>query len=391
MTDNDAACCAEPSTNNERFDLAVVGAGSAGFSAAITAAELGARVALVGHGTIGGTCVNVGCVPSKTLIRATEALHQAGAAGRFAGIRGRASLDDWRRLVAQKEELVASLRQAKYIDLLPAYNTISYIDGPVRLTPEGVAVNGSVLRADKVIVATGASAQPPAIAGIDDVPYLTSTTAMALADLPASLLVIGAGFVGTELAQMFARAGVAVTIVCRSRLLPQTEPEISDALAGYFRQEGITVVTGAAYSAIRQTARGLALALTVDGRAETIRAAAALVACGRKANTAGLGLTDAGVELMANGGIRVDDRLRTTNAKIYAAGDVTGRHQFVYRAAYGAKLAAENALAGDARRYDATAMPSVAFTDPQVAGVGLTEQAAGRQGLAVKCAVLPLA
>ncbi len=168
------------------FDLAIIGAGSAGFSAALRAAELGARVALVGHGTIGGTCVNVGCVPSKTLIRAAETLHQAAGAARFAGIRGAAGVDDWRALMAQKDALVAGLRETKYRDLLPAHNTIAYIEGRARLTDGGVAVNGTRLGAGKTIVATGAAAEAPTIPGIESVPFLTSTTALELERLPAS-------------------------------------------------------------------------------------------------------------------------------------------------------------------------------------------------------------
>ncbi|MGH7124557.1 MAG: FAD-dependent oxidoreductase, partial [Stellaceae bacterium] len=128
-----ADCCTVGGKPNGRYDLAVIGAGSAGFSAAITAAELGASVALIGHGTIGGTCVNVGCVPSKTLIRATETLHQADAAARFAGIRAKGRIEDWRAVVRQKDELVSSLRQAKYIDLLPGYDTVAYLEGQARL------------------------------------------------------------------------------------------------------------------------------------------------------------------------------------------------------------------------------------------------------------------
>ena len=379
-----------PSTGNGRYDLAVIGAGSAGFSAAITAAELGAKVALIGHGTIGGTCVNVGCVPSKTLIRATEALHQAAAAARFAGIRGQASLDDWRALIAQKDELVAELRQAKYSDLLPSYNNVAYLEGAARLTGEGIALNGSLLRADKVVIATGSSPAVPPIPGIENIPYLTSTTALELERLPASLLVIGGGYIGCELSQMFARAGVDVTIVCRSRLLPETEPEISAALAGCFRDEGMTLREGISYREIRPAERGVALDLEVNGCVETIEAERVLVSTGRQPNTAGLGLQDAGIVLTENGGIRVDDHLQTANPDIYAAGDVTGRHQFVYMAAYGAKLAAGNALNGNNRRYDAAAMPSVTFTDPQVAGVGLTEAGARARGLEAKAAVLPL-
>ncbi len=371
-------------------DLAIIGAGSAGFSAALRAAELGARVALIGHGTIGGTCVNVGCVPSKTLIRAAETLHQAAGAARFAGIHGAAGVDDWRALIAQKNDLVAGLREAKYRDLLPAHNTIAYMEGRARLTDGGVAVNGTRLRAAKTIVATGAAAEAPPIAGIESVPYLTSTTALELERLPASMVVIDGGYIGCELAQMFARMGVDVTVVCRHRLLPRAEPEIGEALAGYFRDEGIDVLQGISYRAIGRTETGAALAIHSDGDDRTIKAESVLVAVGRRPITDGLDLDKAGVELTPEGAIRVDERLRTSNPRIYAAGDVTGRDMFVYMAAYGAKIAAENALDGDGRRYDATAMPMVVFTDPQAASVGLTEAEARSQGLDVKTAILPL-
>jgi mercuric reductase len=385
------ACCdVTPKSSTERADLVVIGAGSAGFSAAIAAAERGAKVTLVGHGTIGGTCVNIGCVPSKTLIRAAETLHQARAASRFAGIEAGGRLLDWPALVAQKDELVASLRQAKYADLLPQYQSVAYRDGPARLTDEGVRVNASLLSSDKVIIATGARPGVPAIPGIDDIRYLTSTTALELTRLPRSLLVIGGGYIGCELAQMFSRAGVEVTLVFRSRLLPEAEPEISEALTRYLRDEGLRIRGGLAYRGIRNTERGIALDVVEGDIPETIEAEQVLVATGRQPNTHDLGLEGVGVELLPNGGIKVDDRLRTTNPRIYAAGDVTGRDQFVYMAAYGARVAAENALNGDNRRYDATAMPAVVFTDPQVASSGLTEATAKAQGLEVRTSVLPL-
>ncbi len=379
-----------PRNGNGGYDLAVVGAGSAGFSAAIQGAELGAQVALIGTGTIGGTCVNVGCVPSKTLIRAAESLHHARAASRFAGVTGEAHITDWAALIAQKDELVSDLRQAKYIDVLPSYNNIAYMEGAARLTPTGVAINGTTIPVKKTIVATGSSAAIPDIPGIEDVPYLTSTTALELATLPSSMVVIGAGYIGVELAQMFARAGVAVTLVCRSRLLPHGEPEISEALAAILAGEGATIRAGVDYVRIDRAGNGIALTVDADGGHQTINAEKVLVATGRNANTAGLGLDSLGVELAPNGGIRVDDRLRTTNPAIYAVGDVTGRDMFVYMAAYGGKLAVENALNGDSRRYDASAMPEVTFTDPQVATVGLTERAAREQGYDVKTSVLPL-
>lgn len=384
-------CCA-PGANkrNGRYDVAVVGAGSAGFSAAIAAAELGANVALIGHGTIGGTCVNVGCVPSKTMIRATETLHQAGAAARFAGVRAEGRIDDWRAVVRQKDELVSSLRQAKYVDLLPSYNTVAYLEGRAQLTDGAVAVEGDLIKAGKVIIATGAAPSVPPIPGIETIPYLTSTTALELGRLPKSLLIIGGGYVGCELGQMFARAGVEVTIAFRSRLLPQAEPEIGEALTRYFSEEGIVVRGGLAYRSIAHGPDGVALSVLVDGATEIIAAEQVLVATGRRPNTEGIGLKEGGVELLPNGGIRVDDRMRTTKPGVYAAGDVTGRDEFVYMAAYGARIAAENALNGDSKRYDATVMPAVVFTDPQVASVGLTEARAREQGLEVTTSVVPL-
>lgn len=382
------ACCT-PSTPRGDYDLAVIGAGSAGFSAAITAAELGARVALIGHGTLGGTCVNVGCVPSKTLIRATEALHHAQTATRFAGIRTEAFATDWRSLVAQKDELVSSLRQAKYVDLLPKYEGVSYIEGVARLTDGGVTIDDALIRSFKTIIATGSRPAIPAIPGIETVPYLTSTSALDLTELPASLIVMGGGYIGCELAQMFARAGVRVTIACRSRLLPDAEPEIGAALTRYLEAEGIKVTCGLAYQRLAQTSDGVALSVSTTKGEALLEAEKLLVATGRVPNIEDLGLQEAGVAASA-AGIPVDDRMRTNRSGVYAAGDVTGRNQFVYMAAYGAKLAAHNALNGDNRRYDDSAMPSVVFTDPQVASVGLTEAQARQAGHKVRTSVLTL-
>jgi pyruvate/2-oxoglutarate dehydrogenase complex dihydrolipoamide dehydrogenase (E3) component len=189
---------------------------------------------------------------------------------------------------------------------------------------------------------------------------------------------------------MFARTGAKVTLVCRSRLLPQAEPEISTALTGYFEDEGITVVSGIAYRAIRKTNDGVSLTVVRDGQEVAIEADQVLVTTGRTPNIEGLGLTEHGIAASAEGDIIVDDRMRTTNADVYAVGDVTGRDQFVYMAAYGAKLAAKNALNGDSLRYDNSAMPAIVFTDPQVASVGLTEVAARAAGHAVRVSVIGL-
>jgi mercuric reductase len=386
-------CCAPAvRRGNGRYDLVVVGAGSAGFSAAIAAAEQGAQVALVGHGAIGGTCVNIGCVPSKSLIRAAEAVHHAStASARFDGIEARGRVADWAAQIAQKDALVSSLRQAKYVDLLPEYNNITHHEGRARLVPAGVEIAGTLLASDRVVITTGARPSVPPIPGMADVAPLDSTAALSLARLPRSMIVVGGGYVGAELAQTFARAGVAVTLVFRSRLLPEAEPEIGQALAGYLAEEGITILGDLAYESVRRTEDGgVALAITRNGRRETLTADRILVATGRTPNTEGLGLPGAGIAQAPSGAIIIDDRMRSSKAGVYAAGDVTGKDQFVYMAAYGAKLAAKNALNGDSLRYDRTAMPAVVFTDPQVASVGLTEACARAEGRDVRTSVLTL-
>ena len=385
------ACCIPAESGAGRHDLVVVGAGSAGFSAAIAAVETGARVALVGHGTIGGTCVNIGCVPSKALIRAVGAVHEARRAStRFAGVESAAHIADWPALMAQKDALVAALRQAKYADLLRAYDGITYIEGRARLVPGGVDAGGQHLATDRVVLATGARPALPDIPGIAAVDPLDSTSALELAILPRSLIVLGGGYVGVELAQTFARAGVEVTLVCRSRLLPEAEPEISAALAGYLAEEGVRVLGGLRYERVAPAAPGVALTVTNGGRSETLTAERLLVAAGRTPNTEGLGLEEAGVALSPDGVIVVDEHMRTSAQGIYAAGDVTGRDPFVYMAAYGARLAARNALNCDSQRYDARAMPAVVFSDPQAASVGLTEARARGLGHEVRTSVLTL-
>ncbi|MGO4562098.1 mercury(II) reductase [Rhizobiales bacterium 3FA27D7] len=387
------ACEATTSNKgNGRYDLVVIGAGSAGFSAAITAAEQGAQVALVGHGTIGGTCVNIGCVPSKALIRATEAVRHANdAAARFDGLESSARVVDWAAQIAQKDALVAGLRRAKYADLLPEYNNVVYREGQARLVDGGVEVAGQRLASERIIIATGARPALSEIPGISDVSPLDSTTALALTELPRSMIVLGGGYIGAELAQTFARAGVTVTLVYRSRLLPEAEPEIGSALATYLSDEGIRIVGGIAYESARRTDDGgVALTITRGGRQETLTAERILVATGRRPNTETLGLAEAGVAATPTGAIIVDDHMRTSKVGVYAAGDVTGKDQFVYMAAYGAKLAAKNALNGDGLRYDNTTVPAVVFTDPQVASVGMTEMQARAAGHSVRTSILPL-
>ncbi len=416
--------------NNSTYDLAVIGAGSAGFSAAITAAEAGAQVVLISYGTIGGTCVNVGCVPSKTLIRVAEALHIASVANRFNGIEVAARVTDWCAAVQQNQDLVDEFPKAKYSDLLSLYNSVAYLEGEAMFSDNGeLMVDGDIINAKKIIIATGARPALPSIDGIENVPYLTSATALELETLPDSLLVIGAGYVGIEIAQIFSRAGVQVTVVSRRGLLPEAEPEISAALTLYFEDEGIGIVSGITYDRIDSKENAIVLTVRDQDRIMEISSEKVMIATGRAPNTDSLNLTGASIELLGNYGVKVDTQMRTSREGVYAAGDVTGRDYFVYMDAYGAKIAAKNAISGNslcndisaipavvfcdpqavsvylatygakseaknpidgALCYDNSIMSTVVFCDPQVASVGLTEANARAQGINVRTSVLTL-
>ncbi|WP_082374249.1 mercury(II) reductase [Ardenticatena maritima] len=380
----------EPDTT---YDLLVIGGGSAGFAAAIKAAEAGARVALIERGLIGGTCVNVGCVPSKTLIRMVEAWHAADAARRFDGVQLAQGHLAWHRLIQQKDALVAELRQAKYVDVLAAYPTITLIRGRARFVDETtLAVDERLYRAEHVIIATGAHPWAPPIPGLAEAGYWTSTDALATKEQPRSLIVIGGSAVGLELAQVYARAGTFVTVLeALPRIVPQEEPEIGEALETYLEAEGMRIEAGVRVRGVeRRAPQRVAVTFEREGEAETIEAEHVLVATGRRANTAGLGLEAAHVELDERGHIRIDEYAQTSNPRVYAAGDCATLPMFVYVAAHSGSVAAENALHGNRRTLDLDALPKVTFTDPQVASAGLTESQAREAGFAVKTSVLPL-
>lgn len=376
------------------YDLVVIGTGGAGMAAAIRAAELGRRVCIVEAGTIGGTCVNIGCVPSKALIWAAEAYHTAGHHP-FAGMHTRAEGVDWPAVVGQKDRLVGELRQSKYLDVLASYgDRITLARGRAYLQADGgVALdNGQVCRPGKIVLATGARPRILPLEGIEDVEVLDSTSAMALEKQPRSLVVIGGRAVALELGQTFARFGTRVTILQRSpRIIPEHEPEVSEALADYLREEGLVIHTGVRPLAIQQDDSEKVVTAQVKGGRREFRAEQVLMATGRTPNTQDIGLEEAGVELDEGGFIVVDDHLQTHHPHIYAAGDVTNQPKLVYVAAAAGGIAAENALNGNHRRLDLTVLQDVMFTDPQVATVGLTEAQATAQGYEVKVSTLPLA
>jgi len=381
-----------PRPESGEFDLAIVGGGSAGFAAAIKAAELGARVAMAEGGTLGGTCVNVGCVPSKTLIRAAEAHHRRMHHG-FQGIPRTDGRPDWAAVRRQKDELVAELRQAKYWNVLRSYESVTLFAQRAELISSHHLrlADGRTIAAGKIVVTTGASSWVPPIPGLAEAGYLDNASAMALERLPDSLIVIGGSAVGLELAQMFARLGVRVAVLeALPRLVPSEDAEVGEALAGYLRAEGLTVHTGVHITQVERARGGYRVRFEEGGVPEEARGEQLLVATGRRANTRGFGLENVGVALGRKGEIVVNEFLQSANPDIYAAGDVIGDPMFVYVAAYAGTLAAENALRGNVRRYDLTALPRVTFTDPAVASVGLTEQQARDQGIEPLVSKLPL-
>ena len=373
------------------FELVIVGSGAAAFGAALRAAELGARVAMVERGTLGGTCVNVGCVPSKVLVRAAESLHRAQRTP-FEGLMVGGSLVDFGRLMGQKDRLIADLREAKYADVLRSLPNVSLIEGHGEFVARGeLRVGDRVLRSERFLIATGARPLTLPIPGLEGSGYLTSTSALALRELPASMLVLGGRYIALELAQAFARLGTKVTVLQRSaHLLPTEDDAITEALRGHLEAEGIRIVTGVTARAVRGGVHGVEIEVVLEGRSEAFRAERLLCATGRRPNSDGMGLSCVGAEVGADGHIRVDRFLETMAPGIYAAGDVIGEPAFVYTAAWEGRLAAENALSGTRRAADHGAVPWVVFTDPQVAGVGLTERAARAKGVPVDVARLPL-
>ncbi len=380
-----------PSTEGTDYDLMIIGAGGAAFAAAIKGSELGMRVALVESGTIGGTCVNVGCVPSKTLIRAAEICYKCSYQ-HFEGLTACPPPADWRRIVQQKDEIVAGLRQNKYIHVAEMYSNITILKGRARFTGKRViSVDGRSYSPAKILIATGSLPWAPPISGLKEAGFIDSTQAMSLPALPASMIVIGAGAIGLELAQLFARLGVKVTLLeVLPRIASTEEPEISDSLARYLRAEKIDIHAGIRILNVERKDGTYRVSVEKSGKAVTLAGEQLLVATGRRPNTSDLGLELPGVQTGTRGEIIVNEHLQTSHPDVFAAGDVIGDPMFVYVAAYGGKLAAENALAHTGRVFDLCALPRVTFTDPQIASVGLTEQQAREKGHKVTTSHLDL-
>ena len=365
---------ADKGSDGERqLHIAVIGSGGAAMAAALKAVEQGAKVTLIERGTIGGTCVNVGCVPSKIMIRAAHIAHLRRESPFDGGVAATVPAIDRRKLVAQQQARVDELRHAKYEGILDGNPAITVLHGEARFKDNQslvVRLNDGgehVVAFDQCLLATGASPAVPPIPGLKESPYWTSTEALVSDAIPERLAVIGSSVVALELAQAFARLGSQVTILARSTLFFREDPAIGEAITAAFRAEGIKVLEHTQASQITHVDGEFVL---TTGHGE-LRADKLLVATGRTPNTRSLALEAAGVAVNAQGAIVIDKGMHTSTPHIYAAGDCTDQPQFVYVAAAAGTRAAINMTGGDAA-INLTAMPAVVFTDPQVDSRTLT-------------------
>ena len=384
----------------DAYDLVVVGGGSAAFAAALKTSDLGGRAAIVNDAAllpIGGTCVNVGCVPSKATIRAAEAVHCAQRSA-FDGVETSGHVTDFGAVLAQVRALAAELRETKYVDVAGADDAVTLVDGRARLAgrTDGlhtVEVDGGArtLRARAVLVATGARTYAPDVPGLAEAGYLTNETVWDLEEAPSRLVVLGGGYVAVEAAQAFARLGVPVTLLQRSgRILPSEDAALTDALTGFLEADGVDVRTGVALRSVRRDGNETVVAFEAGGEDQEVRGSHVLLATGRRGNTHDLGLEALGVTPDARGFLPVDATLRTAADGVFGAGDVLGDKMFVYTAAYEGALAARNAREGLWAEADYTALPWVVFTDPQLAGVGLDLAQAEAAGIDAEATTLPM-
>ncbi|ARU30974.1 mercury(II) reductase [Sulfuriferula sp. AH1] len=371
--------------------MAIIGSGGAAFAAAIRAAEGGAQVTLVERGVTGGTCVNVGCVPSKIMIRAAHIAYLRTSSPFDAGLEAGTPRVNRKALLAQQQGRVEELRHAKYEGILDSNPNISLVRGFARFkNAQTLSVDldtgGSrEIVFDRVLIATGASPRIPDVPGLADTPYWTSTEALVAEDMPQHLLVYGGSVVALELAQAFLRLGSRVTLIARSGLLSQEDALIGASLAPLLEAEGMRVLTEQTVKSVKH-AEGQ---FTLDLGGESVSGDRLLVAAGRVPNTAGMGLESIGVRLNDSGAIVVDECLRSSVANIFAGGDCTSNPAFVYVAAAAGTRAAANMLGGN-EVLDLSIVPAVVFTDPQVATVGMTEADAKSKGFEVETRALTL-
>jgi pyruvate/2-oxoglutarate dehydrogenase complex dihydrolipoamide dehydrogenase (E3) component len=375
----------------DRYNLVVVGAGTAGLVTAAGAAGLGAKVALVERYLLGGDCLNVGCVPSKCMIRSSRVAWELREAARFGVLAGDPTID-FGAVMARMRRIRAHISAhdsaARFRDL-----GVDVFLGDGRFTgPDTVAVGDTTLRFKRAVIATGARAAHPPVEGLAAAGFLTNETVFSLTERPRSLAVIGAGPIGCELAQTFRRLGSEVVLLhdC-PHILNREDDDAAEIVQRGFVREGIRLVLDARLTRVAGGPDGKTIAFESRGARDEVRVAEILVGAGRAPNVIGLGLETVGVEYDEQRGVHVDDRLRTTNPSIYAAGDVCMSYKFTHTADATARVVIQNALFLGRKKVSTLTIPWCTYTDPEVAHVGIYEGEAAARGFAVATFTIPLA
>ncbi len=366
-----------------RADICIIGGGSGGLSVAAGAAQMGARTILIEKDKMGGDCLNSGCVPSKALIAAGKAAQTVRRSGAF-GVNGHEPEIDFARVHDHVHGVIAAIAPHDSVERFEGLG-VQVIAGAARFTgPREVEVEGKRIRARRFVIATGSSPALPPIPGLDEVPFLTNENVFDLKERPDHLIVIGAGPIGAELAQAQRRLGARVTLLEVASLMAKDDPEAAEVVRRRLVAEGVDLREGIRIEALARRGNGVAVKVEAEGEAREIVGSHLLIAAGRRPNVNGLGLQAAEIDYSSRG-IVVDRRLRTSNRKVFAIGDVTGSYQFTHMAGYHAGIVIRNALFALPAKVDESAVPWVTYTDPEVAQVGLTEaEARERHGEAVR-------
>jgi len=366
----------------ETYNLVAIGAGTAGLISAIGTAGLGGKVALIERHLMGGDCLNVGCVPSKALIRPSRLAAEMRSAADFGLTPAEPRPEDFPKVMERLRRIRAHISEN---DSARRYTEkgVDVFIGEARFTgPNTVEVGGQELRFKKAVITTGARALQPNIQGLEDAGYLTNETVFSLTELPKHLIVIGGGPIGCELAQAFRRLGSKVTIIQRSHFLSREDSEASELLAETFQREGIEVLLHSAVKEVWNEGGVKKVRVERNGQETVVEGDQILIGMGRVPNVENLGLEAAGVEYDLRAGIKVSDNLRTRNSNIYAAGDCCMQYKFTHAADAAAQIVIQNALFGGKKKLSALNMPWCTYTHPEIAHVGMYQQQADEQGIA---------
>ena len=366
-----------------RYNLVAIGGGTAGLISALGAAGLGGRAALIERHRLGGDCLNYGCVPSKALLAAARAVYQLSLGERFGFRMAEPPQVDFPSIMQRMRRLRAEISRHDAAERLRSLGVDVYFGQAAFTGRDAIEVEGQTLRFRRAVIATGSEPAVPAIEGLAEVGFFTNQTIFSLVELPRRLIVLGGGPVGCELAQAFRRFGSEVHLIDHGRsLLNKESPEAARIVQAQFEREGIVLHLGWQTSAAEKMGDSKSLILERSGEKKKLIGDAILVAVGRRPQVDGLALEAAGVNYSERG-VEVDDRMRTSNRAIYAAGDVCSTYRFTHAADAMARLCLQNALFFGRKRLSSLVIPRSTYTDPEVAHVGLTEAEAERRGIAI--------